>query len=191
MAKVICMRGVARLAALAVATVLPGTPRLEAQGSKPAEYQVKAAYLYNFGRFVAWPSKIAPSRGESFAVCVLGADPFGPALDATVTGETIHGAKVVARRISTPQDALTCSVLFISLSEDNRLRLTEILAVLDRASVLTVSDLPEFAQRGGMVQFLLDGNRVRFEVNVPAAERAGLNLSSELLKLAVRVKRGP
>ena len=126
---------------------------------------------------------------RGLAECVLGQDPFGPALDATVAGETIDRAHVVAKRISRPQDAAHCRILFISSSEDGQLK--EILAELEGASVLTVSDAPQFARRGGMVQFILDGNKVRFEVNLPAAERVGLNLSSELLKLAVNVRRSP
>ena len=174
------------LAAVTLAWALIGVTTLRAQDSKPSEYRVKAVYLYNFGRFVGWP---AAAKGDSFDVCVLGQDPFGPALDATVAGETIDRAHVVAKRISRPQDAAHCRILFISSSEDGQLK--EILAELDGASVLTVSDAPQFARRGGMVQFILDGNKVRFEVNLPAAERVGLNLSSELLKLAVNVRRNP
>jgi hypothetical protein len=118
---------------------------------------------------------------------VLGQDPFGPALDTIFRDETIAGRSVVAKRIPRPQDAVDCRVLFISLSENDRLR--QILTTLGSASVLTVSDLPQFTQRGGMVQFILEGNRVRFEVNLATAEHAGLTLSSELLKVAVNVRR--
>ena len=179
----------ARLAAVALGVVSYGLPTLQAQGSKPTEYQVKAVYLYNFGKFIGWPTKAAQSKGESFAVCVLGQDPFGSALDAVLRGETIGGAPIVARRIPKPQDAMSCRVLFISTSEENQLE--EVLAALDKTSVLTVSDIVQFAKRGGMVRFFLDGNKVRFEVNLPAAQRVGLNLSSELLKLAVAVRRAP
>ncbi len=173
-------------AAVILAWALMGVMTLRGQDSKPSEYRVKAVFLYNFGRFVGWP---AAAKGDSFTVCVLGEDPFGPALDATVAGETIDHAHVVAKRISKPQDAASCRIPFISSSADGQLK--EILAELDRASVLTVSDAPQFARRGGMVQFILDGNKVRFEVNLQAAERVGLNLSSELLKLAINVRRNP
>jgi hypothetical protein len=118
---------------------------------------------------------------------VLGRDPFGRVLDATLAGETINGSRIVAKRISKPQDAATCQILFISSSEIGRL--TETLSILGKTSVLTVSDIPHFARRGGMVEFVLDGNRVRFEVNLTATEGAGLALSSQLLKIAVRVRR--
>ncbi len=178
-----------QLAAVAMVWALIAVSSLHAQQSKPAEYEVKAAYLYNFGRFVQWPAKVAAAKGDTFAFCVLGQDPFGPTLDATIASETIDGKQVMAKRISRPQDALNCRVLFISSSEDNRLK--EILGVLGKASVLTVSDMPQFSLRGGMIQFLLEGNRIRFEVNLTTAESAGLTLSSELLKVALTVRRNP
>jgi hypothetical protein len=73
-----------------------------AQNSKPQEYEVKATYLYNFARFVEWPAVAVEAKGNSFDVCVLGQDPFGPTLDAVVAGETIAGKAVAARRVSKP-----------------------------------------------------------------------------------------
>jgi len=162
-------------------------PTMQGQHSKPTEYEVKATYLYNFSRFVEWPAKVTPAQSGSFAICVLGKDPFGPALDAILADEATTGKTVVAQRILTPQDALNCRVLFISSSESTRLK--QILTTLGNASVLTVSELPQFTQRGGMVQFISEGNRVRFEVNLASAENAGLTMRSELLKVAVNVRR--
>ncbi len=173
--------------AAAVAWMLTSVPSLHAQQSRPGEYQVKAAYLYNFSRFVEWPAQIARAQRDSFAICVLGQNPFGSALNAILADETVAGKSVVAKAIPAPEDAANCRVLFISLSESSRL--TQILTALGDASVLTVSDLPEFTRRGGMVQFVLEGNRVRFEVNLATAERAGLTLSSQLLKVATNVRR--
>jgi hypothetical protein len=161
-------------------------PSAQAQ-SKPNEYQVKAAYLYNFGRFIEWPTSASAAKGDPFTICVLGQDPFGPALNTTLADEAINGQNVVARRIPSPQDALSCRILFISSSESERLK--QILAILGDASVLTVSDLPQFTQRGGMVQLVLDGNKVRFEVNLTPVERAHLAMSSQLLKVAVNLRR--
>ncbi len=160
---------------------------MQGQHAKPTEYEVKATYLYNFSRFVEWPAKVARAQGDSFAICVLGQDPFGPALNAILADETVAGKSVVAKAIPAPQEAENCRVLFISSSEGSRLK--QILAALGDASVLTVSDLPDFTRRGGMVQFVLEGNRVRFEVNLATAKRAGLTLSSELLKVATNVRR--
>ncbi len=176
-----------RLAAAIIAWALIAIPSLRAQQPKPTEYQVKAAYLYNFGRFIEWPAQVRAANGDSFTICVLGQDPFGPALNATLADETIAGKSVIAKRIPRPQDAVNCRILFISSSEDSQLK--QILAALENTSVLTVSDLPQFSRRGGMVQFILDGNRVRFEVNLTPADHAGLTLSSELLKLATNVRR--
>jgi len=170
-----------------IAWLLLGLSSMHGQRAKPTEYEVKATYLYNFSRFVEWPAKVTHAQGGSFVICVLGKDPFGASLNAILADEATTGKTVVAQRIPTPQDAVNCRVLFISSSEDTHLK--QILATLGQASVLTVSELPEFTQRGGMVQFVSDGNRVRFEVNLASAEHAGLTLSSELLKVAVNVRR--
>jgi hypothetical protein len=175
--------------ALVIVGILFGGSGLFAQKSKPQEYEVKATYLYNFARFVEWPSSSAAAKSDSFAICVLGQDPFGPALDAIVTGESIDGKAVLAKRVSKPQDAVSCRVLYISSSEESRLK--EVLAALDKSGVLTVSDIPQFSQRGGMIEFTLQGNNVRFEVNLAIAENTGLTLSSELLKVAITVRKHP
>lgn len=162
-------------------------PNLRAQQSKPNEFEVKAAYLYNFGRFVDWPDASGGGKNDAFEICVMGADPFGAALDATLATRTIDGKNVAAKRISKPQEVDDCRILFISSSEEGHLK--EIFAALNKANVLTVSDIPHFSQRGGMIGFLLDGSRVRFEVNLDATQAAGLALSSELLKVAMSVKK--
>jgi YfiR/HmsC-like len=185
-------RGLGRYAwlvavAITVAWGLLAVPGLPAQNPKPTEFQVKAAYLYNFGRFIEWPANLTPAKTGSFSICVLGEDPFGPALDATLAGEMIGNQKVVARRISGPPDSGDCRILFISSTEASRLN--KIIESLDKTGVLTVSDLPLFSQRGGMIQFVLEGNRIRFEVNLTATHRAGLTLSSELLKVATTIRR--
>lgn len=173
----------------AVSTILVVAARAETQQGDATEYQVKAAYLYNFGKFVEWPSSATGRADRPFAICVLGDDPFGNALDSAVAGATIRGNNVVAKRISNADQIDGCRIVFISTSEIDRL--PEVLAGLDKSSVLTVSDIPQFSQRGGMIQFVFDRNRVRFEINVTNAEDAGLSLSSELLKVAMRVMRTP
>ncbi|MGH9397673.1 MAG: YfiR family protein [Terriglobia bacterium] len=159
---------------------------LAARVSAPGEYAVKAAYLYNFGRFVEWPPQ-ATTEG-SFSICVLGMDPFGRVLDGIVAGHTIDGKKVVARRIARSEGAAGCRVIFISSSEAGEL--TRVLAALANSAVLTVSDMPQFTQSGGMIGFVQQDNRIRFAVNLAAAQRVGLKLSAQLLKLAVNVIKG-
>jgi hypothetical protein len=179
---------------LAVACIIAGSRSVPAQPPNPTEYQVKAAYLSNFGRFVEWPARAPLAEDQPFNVCVLGEDPFGPSLDAAVARETIHKAPLAAKRISaTPstitQEAAGCHIIFISGSEEMKLK--SILAALGNTAALTVSDIPQFAKRGGMIELVLVGKRVRFEINLAAAERAGLTLSSELLKLATAVRKAP
>jgi len=177
-----------RLNIVALACALVAFPYSWAQSPKPTDYQVKAAYLYNFGRFIEWP-RVVTAKSGPFTVCVLGQDPFGSTLDATMAGETIAGRNVVAKRIATTQESVNCQIVFLSAAEAGRLN--KIMEDLDKAAVLTVSDMPQFAQRGGMIQFVLEGNRVRFEVNLTATQHAGLTVSSDLLKVATAVRKNP
>ncbi|MFZ0562150.1 MAG: YfiR family protein [Terriglobales bacterium] len=155
-----------------------------AEEPHPTESQVKAAYLYNFGKFVTWPATPAPSA-DSREICVLGKDPFGSVLDSTVAGESIDGKKIEVRRLAKAQDAAHCSILFVSESEASRL--DAILPSLRRFGALTVSDIPHFAEHGGMIEFVMQQNKIRFAVNRAAAQQSHLVLSSELLKVAIRV----
>ncbi|MGH9354852.1 MAG: YfiR family protein, partial [Terriglobia bacterium] len=123
--------------------------------------------------------------GKFFPVCVLGNDPFGSTLDATVAGEFLDGKPMVAHRILSARDASGCRILFISASE--KARMGEVLRSVRVMPMLTVSDAPRFLEKGGMIQLTLIQGRVRFEVNLGAAESAGLKLSSELLKVAASV----
>lgn len=155
-----------------------------AQANRPTEYQVKAAYLFNFAKFVKWPS--SAFADNIFPICILGSDPFGGVLDSTVAGERINGKRVIVRRVSSAADATNCRIVFVSDSQEGRLGY--VISVLSRAPVLTVSDIEGFAEHQGMIEFVMDHDRVRFEVNLLAAQRSGLALSSELLKVATSVK---
>lgn len=178
-----------RLTSLGFTFVWAFSLAVNAQQFKPSEYQVKAAYLYNFSRFVEWPRRPAAESSKPFAICVLGKDPFGSILDATVSGQGMGPQNLVARRLTKPEDAPACQILFVGDSEEGHLK--EILTVLGKANVLTVSDIPKFSERGGMIGFVLKGDRVRFEVNVTNAQNAGLAVSSDLLKVALAVKKNP
>jgi hypothetical protein len=169
--------------AFLLSVVLLGNPSL-AQPAHPSESQVKAVYLYNFGKFVRWPEERAANSG-SFEICVLGKDPFGLILDSTVTSEKIDGKKIIVSRPSKIQEASQCNILFISSSEEGRLG--SILPIAQRFGALTVSDIPHFAERGGMVGFVAVQGRIRFEVNLRAAEQSRITLGSELLKVASAV----
>lgn len=168
---------------LLAAWSLSGVP---AQSASTVEYRVKAAMLYNFTRFVSWPSD-ALGSGPDLRVCVLGEDPFGDSLRALV-GKPTGDKALAVRRSPGTADADGCPVVFIAASEAPRL--SEILARLGQGAVLTVSDIDGFVESGGMIGMTLVGGKVRFEVNVAAAKRAGLSISSKLLKLALSVHGG-
>ena len=157
-----------------------------AQPQRPPEYEVKAAYLLNFLKFVQWPASFATAE-STISICVLGRDPFGPALDRIVSGQRIEGKSVVTRRLTRPADIHGCRVLFIDESENAQLGRT--LATLNDTPVLTVSEIPDFVARGGIIQFVLRQDRVRFEINLMNAERIGLMVSSQLLNVASAVRR--
>ncbi len=167
-----------------ISILLMGVPALfpaQAAPSSPTEYQVKAAFLYNFAKFVEWPAE-ALSEGGPFVIGILGEDPFGSLIDEAVAGKTVREKRIIVKRLSKIEEAVDSHILFISDSE--RENVSRILKQLGHAPVLTVSDLGRFAEQGGMVQLVTEQNRVRFAINVAVVERAGLKPSSQLLKLA-------
>jgi len=176
------LRNVPPSRAVALVLLAFATARLPPAGAAaPSEYEVKAAFLYNFGRFVEWPLGAMGGDG-TFVVTVLGRDPFGSVLDDTLRGKTIDGKRVVVRRVLRSEDVGRSQIVFISDSEKDRL--PEILKNLDAAPVLTVGEMSQFAERGGVIRLKVDQDRIRLEINVAAAERSRLRISSQLLKLA-------
>lgn len=155
---------------------------------RAGEYQVKAAFLYNFARYVQWPPDAPAVQTGTFVITVLGDDPFGPSLDATLRGKTIDRLKVVVRRAASPEALRASQIVFISESEHGQL--PTILKRLEGAPTLTVAEMDDFAERGGVIGFRMDGDRVRLDINPSAAARARLRISSELLKLARIVGAG-
>lgn len=157
--------------------------------NRPSEYEVKAAYLIDFGRFLRTEPGAPPHSGPEFELCVLGEDPVGGALDALAKGEKIGQRTVRVQRLNEGGDARACDIVYVSASEDDRIG-----AELDKLrgiDALTVSDAPDFLSQGGMIQFVLQGNHVRFNVNLTAARQAHIVLSSELLRVASSVVGAP
>jgi YfiR/HmsC-like len=148
----------------------------------PTEYEVKAAFLYNFARFVEWPSSSFPNALSQFRICILGQDPFGSALLEITRDKWVNLHQFKVEDIASVQEARTCQILFVSSSEYRKTQ--QILEGLHGTSVLTVGDTKGFAERGGMIDFMLEDDRVHFEVNFKMAEQAGLKISSKLLSVA-------
>lgn len=165
-----------------------GMLETRAQTFVPREYQLKAVFLFNFAQFVEWPPTAFPEAGAPIYIGVLGDDPFGPILEQVVRGETIHHRRLVIKRSRQLEDLKACHLLFISRSEEGQL--AQILAGVAGASILTVGETEQFAHRGGVINFTLQENKIRFEINLHAAERAGLKISSKLLQLATVVGSG-
>lgn len=160
--------------------------RAIAPAQTASEREVKAAMLYSFTKFVEWPAASFPDAKSPLTLCVLGKDPFGALLDQAVGDRSVAGRTVQVLRSQRPAELRGCQLVFISSSE--RRRLEEVLPALPQTGVLTVSDMDGFTRTGGMVGFVLDDNKVRFEVNLDAAEHAKLKISARLLKLARDVR---
>ncbi len=150
-----------------------------------AEYEVKAAFLYNFAKFTEWPAGSFAGDQASLTICVLGDDPFGKAFNP-IRAKTVKNRPVVIREVADADAAGGCHMLFIAASEQPHV--DAILGSLGKRSVLTVSDMKKFVQSGGMISFVMVDDKVRFEINNGAADRAGLKISSQILKLARTVK---
>lgn len=178
-----------RLASILLSAVIAlhsGQPLCAAEN--PAlEYQVKAAFLYNFAKFVEWPAEKFPAIDSPVIIGVVGADPFGSVVDRTVQGKTINGRPLIVQRFGPGEDYRRCHILFIgrSLKDSAATILTEVKS----ESILTVSEIENFARRGGMIGLVVVDESVKFEVNLPAAERANLKVSSKLLSVARAVIR--
>lgn len=156
-----------------------------AQERGAGEYQVKAAMLYNLVKFVDWPQKSAGNDLAPFKSCVIGKNPFGPALDS-LNGKTVKGRKLLSVQLSRIDEISACQMLFISGSEKRKL--AEILETAHRHNVLTISDIERFAASGGMIGLVDIEGKVRLEANLDAVRQTDLKISSQLLKLARIVK---
>jgi hypothetical protein len=151
----------------------------------PLEYQVKAAFLLNFTKFVEWPAAAFADEHSPLAICILGEDPFGNTLTEVVKGEAVKGRELVIERIARAPAPKTCQVLFVATSEKDA---RKILAELG-PGVLTVGEGQKFLQAGGIVAFVIENRRVRFDINQSAAAKAMLTISSRLMNVARSVEK--
>ncbi len=162
--------------------LLPGNG---ARASEFDEYAVKAAYLYNFAKFVEWPSGAFASADAPLSICIAGDNPFGGALDA-LSGKMVESRPVAVRHIPAATGLEKCHIVYIGRSEQGRFK--AVLTKLARLPILTVGDIADFAQEGGMIGLVEAEQRIRFNINLAAARQANLKLSSQLLKLATIVE---
>ena len=169
-------------AVLATAGLMLVLTPIAARAQGASESALKAAFLYNFAKFAVWPAHAA---GGPLTICVLGDGAIADALDGTVRGRTIDGREVVVSRVK-PEGLRACSVLFVTGFDQKRTQ--QIIDELKGAPVLTVSDREQFAQSGGIAGLFVEGGKMRFAINVEAALRAHLRISSQLLTLAKIVK---
>ena len=187
-----------RLLIIIPALLLAGaTPVAHAQdASTSSEYLVKAGFIYNFANLVQWPSTAFSQPDSPIVIAVLGEDHFGATLDRVLQGKKVNGRSFVVKRLKTIAELLKsvaelkdCQILFVSSSE--MAHLSEAIQLVRGIPVLTIGDTPGFANRGGIINLILEDNKVRFEVNVDAAKQADLNISSRLLALAKIVPQSP
>ena len=146
------------------------------------EYEVKAAFLSNFAQFAKWPASVFSDAGAPFAIGILGEDPFGGALEKIVKEQAVAGRKITIRRGRNAGDVRNCQLVFIAKSE--RARIAEHIAGLQGAHILIVGETEQFTRQSGAIGFTMEGDKVRFEISAGNAQRAGVELSSRLLKLA-------
>lgn len=149
------------------------------------EYGVKATFLLNFTKFIEWPPTAFANPDSPLGICILGKDPFGRVLDDIVHGEAVNGHKLIVRRTGEPPPRQACQILFVDPGLSDQARIIESLG----SGVLTVGEGDRFIREGGMIAFVVNNRRVRFEINQAAAEKGALKLSSKLLSVARAVVR--
>jgi hypothetical protein len=158
--------------------------------SDSSEYLIKAGFIYNFAKLVQWPTTAFAQADSPIVIGILGDDPFGATLDRIVADKKINGRGLVVRRLRWSRDfkeVKDCNILFVSSSEKEHL--DSVVEMMKLLPILTIGDAPGFAKRGGIMNFTLEDNKVRFEVNVEAAKHADLTISSRLLTLAKIVQQ--
>ena len=147
---------------------------------KASEYQVKAAFLFNFTKFLEWPPEAMGRPDEPFVIGVVGADPFGNYLDDIITGEKMMAHPMMVKRFASPAEIDRCHILFINVPG----KTSEVLNALKGKSILTVSDDNNFSRNGGVIRFFTQNETIHLEINIKAAKTANLNVSSKLLRIA-------
>ena len=152
------------------------------QGDAVREYQIKAAFLFNFTQFVEWPDYSLPEATAPLVIGVLGEDPFGNYLHKIVSTEKVNDHPLIIQHYDNAEEIKACHILFINVSEPGKLK--ETIAALKGRSILTVSDDREFIEDGGMIRFITKNNKIKIRINDVSAKEAGLTISAKLLSVA-------
>lgn len=153
------------------------------------EYKIKAVFLFNFVQFVEWPASAFQSPTSPIIIGILGDDPFGPYLDATVKGEVVRGHPLEVRRFASAEDAVASHILFLPPDGPNKPETA--LPILKGRHILTVGETTAFARRGGIIRFFTDNNKIKIRINLDVAKEEDLSISSKLLRLAEVVSSAP
>ncbi len=163
--------------------------QIRAQALAFDEYQVKAAFLYNFAKFVEWPLGTFGKSSDPIGICIAGQNPFGSTLEDMVQGKKVGGRTFVVRQLPNAPQAGGCQILFIGTADGKRTHAW--IEASKGFGVLTVGETSDFTDQGGIIAFRLEGERVRIQVALEAADHARLRISSKLLSLAqiVRMQR--
>ena len=150
--------------------------------SDSSEYLIKAGFTYNFAKLMQWPASAFPQPDSPIIIGILGNDPFGATLDSVLVGKKVNTRGFVVKHLKWGADIKGCNILYVSTTE--AAHLDEILHAIKGLPILTIGQMPDFARRGGIVNFIIEDDKVRFEVNVEAAKQADISISSRLLTLA-------
>jgi uncharacterized protein DUF4154 len=177
------------LAGLVILSQLSGPWPASAQASSPNEYSVKAVFLFHFAQFVEWPEGTFPNATSPVVYCTIGEAPFQGALDVSLTGKTIDARALQVRHLKDGSEAQGCHVAFIG--KTGKKRVTDEPASLGSSPVLTVGESEQFVKDNGMIAFCVEENKIRFNINLKAAEKVNLKISSRLLTLAKTVIGSP
>lgn len=175
------------LGILLAAIAFSGTTPCEVSAADSRERKIKAAYIYNFAKFVKWPEEIVAEATQPVRIGILGEDPLARTLERAVEGKTVQGRPLAVREFKRVEDLETCHILFISTSEEDRF--DQVIEKICGSGTLVVADNCDLVDRGCHIAFLLKGNKLKFAINLAEAKKSGLKVSSKLLDIAVEVRR--
>lgn len=177
------MRGSRLIVALLLCLSLAlGASAQSSDSDASSEYLIKAGFIYNFAQLVQWPATAFPQADSPIVIGILGTDPFGETIDRVIQNKKLDGRNLIVKRLKRGSSLRECNILFVSSSEAAHLE--EVLQSTKNLPILTIGEMSGFAMRGGIINLTVEGNKVRFEVNIEAAKLANLNISSRLLALA-------